>query len=309
MKIGSVKFFKVLILAVLALSILVPLVFAIIFGYLYYSQKKLVYIQDENFNQGTLSSEFAGNPDNFDGQHGNYTDILGSSAFGYQQLYPDLYTGFSGDWNKKTDVCYLTFDDGPSAATLKILDVLDEFDIKATFFVTGKASEANPEILKKISDKGHCIGVHSYSHDYKQIYASVDGFLEDFNRMHNCITDITGVPPEIFRFAGGSVNAFNQKIYPQLVAEMLRRGFVFYDWNAAANDAVNGGISRSNIVENVLSSAAGLDRIIVLMHDRPDNMVTAEALPDIIQELQKQGYKFDKLTNEVEPVTYYYDGY
>lgn len=134
----------------------------------------------------------------------------------------------------------------------------------------------------------------------------MDAFLEDFDAMHSRVLALTGHSSGVFRFAGGSINAYNQNLYNELIAEMTRRGFTFYDWNAAANDAVVGGIGRQQVVENVLNSAAGKDKVVVLMHDRQDNASTASALPEIIEALQGQGYRFAPLTADVKPVTYFY---
>lgn len=302
MKIGSVKFFKCLIITVLVLIVLIPLVCSVVFGGLFIRERNKVNRLEEAYSQLLLKDKsldlmpempIAGLP-------------AVSPSFEYQNLFPALYTQPPTQTTKEKSVCYLTFDDGPSSTTLHVLETLEKENIKATFFVTGKAAEENPDILKKIAEKGHMIGVHTYSHDYGTIYASVESYLEDFNRMYQTIQSITGIKPTIFRFAGGSINVHNQKIYTQIIAEMTRRGFVFYDWNAAASDAVLGGISRQEVVNNVLQSAAGHERLIVLMHDRADNGTTAAALQDVIKELKQKGYRFEPLTNEVEPITYFY---
>ena len=133
---------------------------------------------------------------------------------------------------------YLTFDDGPSARTDEILEILDKYGVKATFFVVGANEEGDLERMQKIVAAGHTLAIHSYSHDYKKIYASVEAYLEDFNQMFCQIYEATGVKPQIFRFPGGSVNSYNVGIHQQLIAEMTRRGFVYFDWNVANGDAV-----------------------------------------------------------------------
>jgi len=151
------------------------------------------------------------------------------------------------------------------------------------------------------------VGVHSWSHEYDSIYSSVEAFLEDFELMYSEILQTTGVAPTVFRFPGGSVNKYNQYTYNAIVAEMLRRGFVFYDWNAAGSDAVEGGLSSTEVSNNVLNSATGRRRALVLLHDRDDNGTTADALPSIIRGLQNQGFTFAALSAEVPPITFYYD--
>lgn len=306
MKFGSVKFFKVLIVATYLLLLLVPLALAIVFGMLYAREKTHTGSIEAAYAQLTaeynaLGAAGAGREIPIDAPLG-----VAGASFAYQELYPDLYVDRPAATAEDSQVCYLTFDDGPSASsTAQILTTLEEYDIKATFFVTGEASEKNPEVLRAAVAAGHSVGVHSYSHDYAGIYASVEAYLEDFDRMFHTIEQLTGLRPSIFRFAGGSINVYNQTVYTEIIAEMTRRGFVFFDWNAAGSDAVIGGIGASEIANNVLQSAAGRERVLVLLHDRPDNGTTAAALPAIIQGLQAQGYHFSPLTNQVKPITYF----
>lgn len=314
MKLGSVKFFKRVIVFAFTLMVIIPLLTAIIFGVLYGRQKK----QSENLaavNQ-ILINDFVralDSPEAYldslqQAANENQTETDIGPSFSYQTMYPHLYAKRPATQVAVANMCYLTFDDGPSPTTEKILDVLAEEKIKATFFVTGKSSELHPETLKRIVGEGHTIGVHTYSHEYVDIYESVENFLQDFDKMYSAIVEITGVAPQVFRFPGGSINVYNTKTYTAIIAEMTRRGFVFYDWNVAASDAVKGGLSKQQVVQNVLSSAYGYDRIIVLMHDRLENGSTVAALPDIIHSLQDRGFAFAAISNEVEPVTYYYPG-
>lgn len=222
------------------------------------------------------------------------------SEISYQTAYPDLYVEAPTEYHKTEYTCYLTFDDGPSQVTAENLDLLLEKNVKATFFVTGANSEKNPELLNRMAAEGHTIGVHSYSHDYKKIYISVDAFLEDFYKMWKTVYDITGVKPTVFRFAGGSVNAYNDGIYQEIVAEMLRRGFTYYDWNVSSQDAAS-GISKAKVLSNVLEGVSSHTQPIVLMHDRADNTATASALGEMIDAIAAKGYKFAALDNSVLP--------
>lgn len=310
MKIGSVQFFKVLIVSVAALLVLVPLVLAIVFGVLYGSQRGRV--REMEAALAGLGQPMLTAPPLLEGKAapapmaGGDAGPRVSASFDYQRLYPHLYAAPPARRTADPGVCYLTFDDGPSPVTGEILDVLKEAGVKATFFVTGEASEENEEVLRRAAEEGHTIGVHSYSHDYATIYASVEAFLEDFDQMYRKVLAVTGIAPEVFRFAGGSVNIFNKDSYHAITAEMLRRGFTFYDWNAAASDAVSGGLSRQQVTSNVVNSVGEQERVVVLMHDRPDTATAATALPDIIRALKAKGYRFEPLTSKVEPITYYY---
>ena len=225
----------------------------------------------------------------------------------WQALYPDLYAQSTGLGTVDQDkTVYLTFDDGPSARTPEILSILESYGVKATFFVTGKESEQGQQWMRDIVSAGHAIGVHSYTHDYQTIYRSVEDFLEDFDRLYRQITQVTGTAPQIFRFPGGSINGYNGATYQDIASEMVRRGFVYFDWNVAVGDAVKRPPSASVLARNALSKADSLRRAVILMHDNPNMVSTVEALPQIIEGYQNAGFTFEVLTPKVKPVIYAY---
>ena len=306
MKFGSVAFFKRLIVVVYLLLLLVPMALAIVLGVLFVREKN----RADALEEATLTEMAAFLNENYPAagtaEQENAPQQTGQPSFSYQAMYPHLYVQKPRLQVAEEGVCYLTFDDGPSEVTLRVLETLGEKDIKATFFVTGENSEKSEEALRAAAQAGHTIGVHSFSHDYDKIYQSVEEYLADFDKMYLRVLEVTGRAPEIFRFPGGSINVYNQKVYTEIIAEMTRRGFVFYDWNASASDAVKGGATQQQIVNNVLQSAAGKKRLVVLMHDREDNATTASALPAIIEGLEKQGFRFEPLSSAVEPITLFY---
>ncbi len=230
----------------------------------------------------------------------------------YQLSYNDVYfstsnkentveTATNTDSNKK--VVYLTFDDGPSARTEEILDILDEYNIKATFFIVCSDKESNKALLKRAYDSGHTIGIHSACHSYKTIYKSVDSFLSDFETCFNYIKDITGASPSIFRFPGGSVNSFDKNIVSDIIDEMKRRGFTYFDWNVCSDDATK-NYTEDSIYNKVVKGCENRNSSVVLMHDSATKKETVAALKRIIPELLNQGFVFDKLSENVEPVVF-----
>ena len=222
----------------------------------------------------------------------------------YTALYPELYAVSSRRETLSPDyTVYLTFDDGPSARTAEILDILKENNIRATFFVTGQTSELAQEIMKRIVAEGHTIGIHTYSHDYKEIYASVEAYLTDFDRIYNWVHEVTGVYPQIFRFPGGTVNSYNETLYRELVAEMDRRGFVHYDWNAMCGDADGKVHTPAELAKNSLAML-GAKRAIILMHDSAVRQTTVACLPTVIAGYRNAGYAFAPLTPEVKSITF-----
>ena len=223
----------------------------------------------------------------------------------YTKLYPNLYCTHPETQIIPEKTIFLTFDDGPSERTSEILEILREKNVKATFFVTGNASPKGQALMKQIVDEGNTIGIHTYTHEFRQIYASVSAFLDDFNKIYNLIYEATGVKPTIFRFPGGSKNSFNKNNYKELIAEMTRRGFDYFDWNLSVGDAVSRTPTPTqNCINNVRTFSKNCDHGVVLMHDARPKVTTVEALPHIIDGLKNQGFAFDKLSNNIDPAPY-----
>jgi len=223
---------------------------------------------------------------------------------GYQLMFPDLYVDPPEEYGEpEGKVAYLTFDDGPSSRTAGVLDVLDEYGIKATFFVI--TNKLDVDMLKRIAEGGHTIGIHTHSHQYKQIYSSIEEYLDDFNSAFTTIHEATGIKPDIFRFPGGSINAYNRGFYQELNSEMLRRGFVYYDWNVSSGDSAP-NMSSDKVYQNIVQKIGCQDNLIVLMHDSQQKYASLRALPRVIEYLQSQGYSFAPLDHRVEPIVFSY---
>ncbi len=230
-----------------------------------------------------------------------------SNSIRYSQVsdYPDLYASSEQIPTKLPagrKVVYLTFDDGPSVNTEKVLDILDEQNVKATFFIMGcGVGEAGRERLKRISDSGHTIGIHTFSHDYKDIYSSVNSYLEDFEKVYKLINETTGLSPNIFRFPGGSNNRYFGKQRTRIIEQMTRPGFTYNDWNVSAQDSV--GKTTKASINKYLSLAYNYSYPVILMHDSASNKLTTTVLSDFISNLKAAGYEFDTLDNRV-PIHY-----
>lgn len=227
----------------------------------------------------------------------------------YQELYPDFYaeTDFSAGWNDQDNVAYLTFDDGPTERTPEVLDILAQKGVKATFFVVGTnlKSDFGQKMLQRIVDEGHTVAMHSMTHKYNVIYSSVEAFLDDFNQEYELIYEISGVHPTLFRFPGGSINTYNKSIYKELISEMLRRGFLYYDWNVSGEDAA-GAKTAQAVASNVISQSEKRSRCVVLLHDGEDKTATVAALPGMIDSLTAQGKQILPLDESVKPIVYGY---
>ncbi|MBQ6884392.1 MAG: polysaccharide deacetylase family protein [Clostridia bacterium] len=196
-------------------------------------------------------------------------------------------------------ICYLTFDDGPSNNTLKILDILDTYGIKATFFVVGTA---RTEYIPQIVNRGHAIGLHSATHKYDVIYKNVNNYLSDIKHISDIVYEKTGIRTNIMRFPGGSSNKisaqYRKGIMTDLTDRMTSLGYSYFDWNVVSGDADASVVPAETIATNVLSRARGKNSICVLMHDTEKKTTTVEALPTIIEGLSAMGFRFAPLTAE-----------
>lgn len=228
-----------------------------------------------------------------------------TSAGGYQALYPDFYAPQTYSATSSPDnTAYLTFDDGPSGNTDIILQTLQEENVKATFFVVGTDNADNLARMRRIVQEGHTIGMHSYSHSYKKIYASVEAFLKDMYQVFNLIKDTTGVTPTCFRFPGGSINSYNKAVYKDIKAEMIRRGFVPYDWNVSSGDASTTKYTPEQLTGYVLNGIGSKSRIIVLMHDSSSKENSAQAVRQIIIGIREKGFIFAPLDYQTKPILF-----
>lgn len=205
-------------------------------------------------------------------------------------------------------VAYLTFDDGPSATTPKLLDVLKQNNVKATFFIAfmGVDSQQKRDYLKQEADAGNVLGVHSWTHDYDTIYANEKAFLDDFNKMKDVITAATGITPNLCRFPGGIGNtvsitaAGGNVIMPTLMQDVKNMGFTAFDWNAGGEDAETPYPTADKLAQDVLNDAKGHDNVVILLHDA--HQFTIDAVPTIVKSLRDQGYTFALLTPQSIPV-------
>lgn len=193
---------------------------------------------------------------------------------------------------------YLTFDDGPSDNTDAILDILDDYNIKATFFVVGKDVDTYGDAYKRIVDDGHTIGMHSYSHNYSDIYSSQKAFESDFNEIHDLIYDVTGVDSKYYRFPGGSSNKLsNIGMYP-FISFLNEEGVTYFDWNVSSGDATSAAFTSAELVDNVMTDVVKYKTSVVLLHDSLGKKATVEALPDLIEALQQEGAMILPITED-----------
>lgn len=204
------------------------------------------------------------------------------------------------EWDKQI---YLTFDDGPSRNTDRILDILKEYDVKATFFVVGKTDETSVAAYRRIVEEGHTLAMHSYSHKYAEVYASKESFIQDLSKLQEYLYQITGVWPRYYRFPGGSSNTVSRVDMQELIGYLEENNITYFDWNIASGDAVSGELPVESIINNCVNKIDGKNVCMILMHDASDKNSTVEALPQIIEQIRDRGDAvFLPVTDDTYPV-------
>jgi len=193
-------------------------------------------------------------------------------------------------------VAYLTFDDGPDLVnTPKILDILKEQDVPATFYVLGCRAQENPELIQRIFNEGHAIGNHSYDHNYDTLYSSPNDFLWQILYTDEILHGILGVRPLIVRAPGGTSSMFTDEYWTMLD----ENGYAIHDWNVCTNDATQEKPNAARQLEYVdvqTNCPKNGNAAIVLMHCTADKTETVKALPEIIRLLKQKGYTFGVIT-------------
>ncbi|MCR5272184.1 MAG: polysaccharide deacetylase [Lachnospiraceae bacterium] len=198
--------------------------------------------------------------------------------------------GFSDNLASEGDTlkAYLTFDDGPSNNTAEILDILKEYDVKATFFVIGQEDEQSKALYQRIVDEGHTLAMHSYSHKYSELYSSVEAFEEDFSKIQNLLYDVTGEECLYYRFPGGSSNQVNNDDMAECISFLNSQGITYFDWNVSNGDATSQVYTSEELVENVMKDVVKYKTSIVLMHDTSEKEKTVQSLRTLIERLKAE---------------------
>jgi peptidoglycan/xylan/chitin deacetylase (PgdA/CDA1 family) len=192
-------------------------------------------------------------------------------------------------------IIYLTFDDGPSyKITNKVLDVLEENQVKATFFLIGSQIKDKEDVVKRIYNEGHSIGLHTYTHNFRKIYCNEDKFIQEMMVCRNEIQEVIGIAPNIIRFPGGSYKHLSKSYLKKLHDNNFR----VYDWNMDNCDGLNPKSQPYNLYVKAIKGSDKFDNIILLLHCTDMNKNTCKALPEIIKYYKSQGYEFKGITDE-----------
>ena len=287
-----VKRLKKMILWTIALAILIPVIGCILLSVRVFQLKKQVAVLTEQLPTEEMQEEASGVYETTKVEE-SVRDTE-TKAEEPAKINPVKSSG------KKV---YLTFDDGPSSNTDQILDILKDYDVKATFFVVGKTDERSVKAYQRIVEEGHTLAMHSYSHKYDEIYESKEAFARDLNSLQEYLYETTGVWPRIYRFPGGSSNTVSKVDMQELIEYLTDIGITYFDWNVASGDAVSRTLPAETIVNNCLSCIEKQKESVILMHDASNKGTTIEALPQIIEAIQEQGdAELLPITDETVPV-------
>lgn len=260
--------------------------------------KKGIQIIDDHDKNPTYTIDDSSLNINKIGEYTIYYHVIDAS--GNKEVYPRIVEVFSKYDNiaamaDGVKTCYLTFDDGPSKNTKKVLEILKKYNIKATFFVTGTSPD-DYHYIKEAHDQGHVIGLHTYSHDYEKIYGSLKNYITDLNLIKELVYKQTGVYSKYMRFPGGSSNLVSKKynvgIMKRLTHKVIDLGYQYYDWTSINGDGEN--IKTVNgLKKKAIQEIGDTEDIMFLMHDSASCDNTVKALPSILDYLIKKGYKFE----------------
>lgn len=198
---------------------------------------------------------------------------------------------------------YLTFDDGPCENTYRVLDILDRYNVKATFFTVGYFVDRRPEIVRETVSRGHFVACHSYTHDFPTCYASADAFMKEIDKWAAAYEKAVGSPQTNIRvrFPGGSTTGLCPKdIKAEIKARLAEKGYAWFDWNAGNNDRwpqgnVNHLPTKQYLLESYRKSMDWHEKensphVVFLCHDTCGD--TVDVLPEMIEDLIARGYTF-----------------
>lgn len=275
-------------------TILILLILCIVLGVNLYEAKRELRELRDSAAPAMAMSQTSG-----DGESGVYT-AAGVDEVRHGQSDAGGDVPETGGGERKV---YLTFDDGPSGNTGEILDILAEYDVKATFFVVGKEEERYQPLYKRIVEEGHTLAMHSYSHKYNEIYQSKESFVEDLTKLQEFLYNTTGVWCRYCRFPGGSSNTVSRVDMHELIAYLEEQDMSYFDWNIVSGDASSTYISADAIVRNCTANLQNYQEAVILMHDASDKNSTVEALPRLIERIQAmEDTKILPITDDTEAI-------
>lgn len=286
---------------IVSVVILIPLICCITFFMMTVGMKQRIDTIEEQNSQTTTINEH--NENNHRIHEGPKETVSDSSSDNKLKVTSVLQKEGEVDQTKiKGKKVYLTFDDGPSQNTEEILSILDQYNVKATFFVIGKTDEFSKKMYKQIYENGHTLAMHSYTHQYDKIYKTIGAYKKDLTQLSDLLFDVTGERPKYLRFPGGSSNTVNKIGMKNIIRYVDAKGLTYFDWNVINGDATGKKLTEKEMVKNVISGVNIYNNAIVLMHDGTGKEMTVKTLPTVLKKLKKMKVNILPINDTTVPV-------
>ncbi|MBO5097325.1 MAG: polysaccharide deacetylase [Agathobacter sp.] len=253
--------------------------------------------ETETNGKGNESEEDSGLPSESETGSENNTE---------EDRFANIITGIDTPENMAAEgdarYVYLTFNSVPSDNTEDILDILAQYQVKATFFVVGSEDDGDNAIYQRIVNEGHTIGMHSYSNQYSLIYSSIDAFKQDYIKISDFLYELTGMRSKFYRFPGGSGNQISNVNMAEFADILNQEQITYFDWNVSAGDTTS-SYTKEDVLNNVLEGVSKYKTSVVLLHDGENKSTTVETLGSLIEQLKQQGahiLPIDENTNVIQ---------
>ncbi|KAI7260887.1 hypothetical protein KC345_g9957 [Hortaea werneckii] len=204
---------------------------------------------------------------------------------------------------KPGQTLYLTFDDGPSATTSQLLDILSKYEVRATFFMLGNNMNKYPSQVKRIVGEDYGLGLHGMTHRKEKFYASPAAALAEMSGDNAVLKKLTGASTTLIRPPYGSKPYFTKSFRDKVLAQ----GYHLWDWNVDSEDwkyKEDSDTIYNTVMDQVHKLKKSKINPVILMHDQK---ATLKVLPRLLETLKKEGYTFQVITKDLEPVNFWKD--
>lgn len=282
---------------VFGLLLIILFIVLMIFLYVFNIHKKMLKVKEENEysnieNSSIINESEVGNQNTINEQ------LEAENTTNMAKLPKLTQVGrenINNIYNTNEKIAYITFDDGPSQnITPQILNILEQYKIKATFFVLGRNVARYPNLVKQEYETGHYIANHGYSHEYDFIYTSAQTVLDEYTKTEQLIRTVIGQETycsHLFRFPGGSGGKKYRNVKTEAKQLLSDNDILYIDWNSLTNDSV-GKPTAESIMNDLISTVGTKNSVVILMHDAATKQLTADMLPQVLNYLIEQGYTF-----------------
>ncbi len=278
---------------VFGLLVIILLILLIILLYVFNIHKKMLAVKEQDINDSEIINEGDSPKQEIIDEKQESENIINNTKL--PQLTQTGIENMNNIYVTNEKIAYITFDDGPSQnITPQILSILEQYNIKATFFVLGCNVARYPNLVKQEYETGHYIANHGYSHSYDAIYSSPQMVLDEYTKTEQLIRTVIGQEEycsHLFRFPGGSGGKKYRDVKAQAKQLLADNGILYIDWNSLTNDSV-GKPTEESIMNSLITTVGTKNSVVILMHDAASKQLTANMLPQILNYLIEQGYTF-----------------